>query len=100
MGLWLVGCFSEFTSCMYPLTYCPLSHSACVLVDGVGGALGVTIYNLAATTHFATGDVFTIPDPLLCHTSTLDEVSHVCVWQPIDGFQGAWLHFWRAKVGV
>lgn len=58
---------------------CSPSYSACVLVDGMGGALGVTVYNLAATTHFTTGDVLTIPDPLLCHTSTLDEVRHVCV---------------------
>ena len=58
---------------------CSPSHSACVLVDGMGGALGVTVYNLAVTAHFTTGDVLTIPDPLLCHTSTLDEVRHVCV---------------------
>jgi len=39
--------------------------------------VGVTVYNLAITTHFTTGDVLTIPDPLLCHTSTVDKVTHL-----------------------
>ena len=39
--------------------------------------MGVTVHNLAVTTHFTAGDVLTIPDPLLCHTSTVDEVTHL-----------------------
>ena len=38
-------------------------HSACALVDGSGSHVGLTVYNLADSTHFNIGDIITIPDP-------------------------------------
>ncbi len=53
---------------------CIQTHSACVLVDSAGGSVGVTVYNLAQTAHFAIGDLLTIPDPLLRHTVVQEQV--------------------------
>ncbi|XP_064393711.1 tetratricopeptide repeat protein 5-like [Halichondria panicea] len=46
---------------------------ACVLVDTSGSAVGLTLYNLAQTTHLSVGDIIAIPDPLLRFTQVQDK---------------------------
>ena len=38
-------------------------YSACALVDSAGSSVGLTLYNLADSTHFDIGDIVTLPDP-------------------------------------
>lgn len=40
---------------------------ACVMTDSSGTAFGLSVYNLAVSTHFAVGDVLTLPDPTWTH---------------------------------
>ena len=34
-----------------------------MLVDSAGDSVGLTVYNLADSAHFNTGDIIAIPDP-------------------------------------
>lgn len=53
----------------------PVPHpSACTLIDSSSSSVGLTVYNLAATTHFNIGDIVTLPDPHLKHVDFEEEV--------------------------
>ena len=49
--------------------------SACVVMDGSGNCLGLTVFNLASTTHFAVGTILTLPDPVVYQATVENRVS-------------------------
>ena len=51
-----------------------INYSGCVLVDGNGDSIGVTLYNVSSSCHFNIGDVFTITGPSLTHMNIKDLV--------------------------
>jgi tetratricopeptide (TPR) repeat protein len=54
----------------------PTTHRvpyACSLVDNAGSSVGLTVYNLADSTHFDIGDVITLPDPDFKHVHLEDD---------------------------
>ena len=50
-----------------------------MLVDTSGSAVGLTLYNLAQTTHLSVGDIIAIPDPLLRFTQVQDKASLIII---------------------
>lgn len=50
------------------------------MVDGSGDCVGVTVYNLVASALFNVGDVLTIPEPWLMHTTIQEEVSQAAIF--------------------